>query len=46
MAACDELAAQYDKLRERRRVLWEELDENRIALDKVLLQMARVQDED
>jgi hypothetical protein len=46
MAICDTLAARYDKLRERRMVLLEELDENRIALDKVLLQMARAQDED
>ncbi len=43
---CDTLAEQYDKLRERRMDLLTELEENRIALDRLLLAMDKVQEED
>jgi len=43
---CDTLAAEYDELRNKRMDLLEQLEENRIALDRVLLAMAKAQDED
>jgi hypothetical protein len=46
MAACDELAAEYDRLRELRAVLLSDLEANQIELDRLLLAMAKVQDED
>ncbi len=43
---CDTLAAEYDELRNKRMDLLEELEENRVALDRLLLAMAKVQEED
>jgi hypothetical protein len=42
----DTLAAEYDRLRELRMDLLADLEANRIALDRVLLAMAKVQDKD